>query len=75
MQITYDTYADAMYLYFKQSPAAGTTEVAEDIFMDFNSQKKPIGIEILSVSKKFPKKELKSVDLQIYLSKPKPLLS
>jgi len=75
MQITYDPYADAMYFYFKQSPAAGTTEVAEDIFMDFNSQKKPVGIEILSVSKKFPKKELKSVDLQIYLSKPKPLLS
>jgi uncharacterized protein YuzE len=58
MKITYDKEADAAYIYLKKiSPGEvkETIELKENIVLDFDSEKKLIGIEILSASKVVPK--------------------
>lgn len=71
MRITYDPIADAMYLYFiKNKKSTHTEEVGDGLIIDFN-RGKIIGIEILDVSKKLPKKELDEMtfSIPIYSSK------
>ena len=58
MRVTYDKEADAAYIYLKKiSPGEvkQTVELKENIVLDFNSERKIIGIEILSASKVVPK--------------------
>ena len=59
MKVTYDKEADAAYIYLKDKIAKGevknTISMNENIILDFDSNKKLIGIEILSASKVVPK--------------------
>jgi len=76
MNITYDPYADAMYLYYNgKRKASKTEEVRSDLLVDFDSKNKLMGIEVLAVSRKLPKTALKSVNLEINLRQPTPLLT
>ncbi|MFH1751955.1 MAG: DUF2283 domain-containing protein [archaeon] len=64
MKLTYDKEADAMYIALediKPRMVKQTVALNDDIMVDFNASKKIIGIEILSVSKNLPSKELKEV--------------
>ena len=61
MKISYDPEADAAYIYFvKNKKSTRTEEVGEGLLVDYNG-KDLIGIEILDVSDKFPKEEIKSL--------------
>ena len=61
MKISYDPKADAAYIYFiKDKKSTRTEEVGEGLLVDYNG-KELIGIEILDVSDKLPKDELKSI--------------
>lgn len=61
MKISYDPEADAAYIYFiKNKKSTRTEEVGEGLLVDYNGDDL-IGIEILDVSEKFPKEELKSI--------------
>jgi uncharacterized protein YuzE len=56
MRMTYDPAADAMYLYLTERGTGGpevarTEEVAPGLMLDFDSDSRVIGIEMLSVSK------------------------
>lgn len=73
MKITYDPYADAMYIAFSELPVKKDLEVAEDFIMDYSKNNIPVGLEILSISKKIPKKALKSVDFELNMDVPKQL--
>lgn len=76
MNITYDPYADAMYLYYNgKRKAAKTEEVRGDLLVDFDNKNKLMGIEVLAVSQKLPKTALKSVNLEINIQQPTPLLT
>ncbi len=59
MKVTYDKEADAAYIYLKDKIEKGevknTISMNENIILDFDSNKKLIGIEILSASKVVPK--------------------
>lgn len=59
MKIIYDKEADAAYIYLKDKIEKGeikdTISMNENIIVDFDSNKKLIGIEILSASKIIPK--------------------
>lgn len=59
MKVTYDKDADAAYIYLKDKIEKGeiksTIAMNENIVIDFDSNKKLIGIEILSASKVIPK--------------------
>lgn len=61
MKISYDPKADAAYIYFlKDKKSTRTEEVGGGLLVDYNGNDL-IGIEILDVSKKIPKDELKSI--------------
>lgn len=59
MKVTYDKDADAAYIYLKEKiskgEVKGTISMNENIILDFDSNKKLIGIEILSASSVVPK--------------------
>lgn len=61
MKISYDPKADAAYIYFiKDKKSTRTEEAGEGLLVDYHGDDL-IGIEILDVSKKLPKDELKSI--------------
>jgi len=61
MKVTYDSVADAMYIYFaEKKKSTRTEEVSDDFLIDY-AGKEMIGIEILDASKKLPKKNLESL--------------
>ena len=65
MKVTYDPVADAMYIYFSdKSKSTRTEEVSEDLIVDYFG-KELIGIEVLDVSKKLPRKELDRITLTL----------
>ena len=76
MKLTYDPYADALYLFHKRNQKTSRSEVvSDDVIIDFDKQGKLLGMEILSASKQFSKRELKSVNFEINLEKPTVQLS
>jgi len=54
MRTTYDPEADAMFVWFgpEGTKSAETEEVAPGIMLDFDSDGRVIGIEVLGVSKR-----------------------
>lgn len=65
MKVTYDPIADAMYIHLSdKKKSARTEEVGEGLLVDFSGDKL-VGIEILDVSKKLPKKELDHITLTL----------
>ena len=65
MKVTYDPLADAMYIYVSdKKKSTRTKEVGDGLLVDFVG-KKLVGIEILDVSQKLPKKELDHITLTL----------
>ncbi|PIP87505.1 hypothetical protein COW80_05410 [Candidatus Beckwithbacteria bacterium CG22_combo_CG10-13_8_21_14_all_01_47_9] len=64
-----------VYKKAKERKAAKTEEIRSDLLVDFDDKNKLMGIEVLTVSQKLPQKALKSVNLEINLQQPKPLLT
>jgi len=58
MQIDYDPQADALYIQLKDGEVDDTQEVNQYIFVDFDQDGVPLGLEIL-----FAKRVLGDVDL------------
>ena len=67
MKVTYDKEVDAAYIYLKDRIEKGevknTISMNENIILDFDVNKKLIGIEILSVSKVVPKSAVATMQL------------
>lgn len=65
MKVTYDPTADALYLTFaSDKKSTNTVEVRDDLLVDYNNREM-IGIEILNVSKKLPKKDLGTITVSV----------
>lgn len=65
MKVTYDPVADAMYIYISnKKKSTRTEEVGDGLLVDFSGEKL-VGIEILDVSKKLPRKELDHITLTL----------
>ena len=64
MNISYDPIADAMYIQLTKKKSTFTEQIRDDFLVDFN-RNKLIGMEILDVSSKMPKKEIENVTLSI----------
>ncbi len=74
MKVTYDPVADAAYIYFNSLPVKKTVAVDADLNIDYNKNNIPVGLEILSVSKKMPTKNLKAIQFEMYSEKSQLLL-
>ena len=55
MKITYDPYADAMSITFKEGKVKKTVEIAPEINLDMDAKSKPLYLEILGVREKLGK--------------------
>lgn len=61
-RITFDSKADAMYIYFKEVLSAKTESIDDGVTtLDFDTSGSPIGIEFLNVSKRFPRSLFKEI--------------
>jgi len=65
MRLEYDPEADALYLRLKKGRVNETVEIAENVFVDLDAEGEPLGIEILSVSKRYSSEELASMGVQL----------
>lgn len=77
MRLTYDPYADALYIYTngKKRITRKTQEIKPDLLVDFGPKNELVGIEILDISHKVPKKSLSRINFELSLEKPKHLLT
>lgn len=55
MKLKIDQEADALYLTLDESGAVESEEVSPGIILDYNSDNKVVGIEMLHLSKRAPK--------------------
>ena len=58
MKLTIDKDADALYLELDDSPAADSEEISPGVILDYNSDGKVTGIEMLYLSKRVPSSQL-----------------
>jgi len=75
MKVTYDPYADAIYLVLSEKKIKSSQTFGTDVVIDYAENKQPVGMEILSVSKKVPKKAIGSLQFELTTEKPSALLS
>ena len=59
MKLRVDEKADALYLRLDDSKIVGSQEVSPGVVLDFNEQNQVVGIEILNLSKRSPRLNLK----------------
>jgi uncharacterized protein YuzE len=70
MTITYDTEANAAYIYINNPSnmnVSKTVPVTDDIIVDFGSKGELLGIEILNASKHMANSQLGSNQVKTYL--------
>jgi uncharacterized protein YuzE len=61
MKLKVDQAADALYLTIDDSPVAESQEVAPGVILDFNARGEVVGVEILGLSKREEKLNLKEL--------------
>lgn len=66
MKLKYDKEADAAYIYLDRDriKVAETKELSDSVFIDYDAQGKPLGIEIIGVKDRIPSKALKYFQTQ-----------
>lgn len=65
MKVSYDKEIDAMYIALEDVKTGGvkqTIALNDDLIVDFDGNKKIVGIEILAASKNLTKKEFRQVE-------------
>ena len=60
MKVNYDPEADSAYIYLteEKSKVSETKELSDEIFVDYDKNGKPLGIEIIGVKERVPSKTL-----------------
>ena len=61
MKLKVDQSADALYLTIEDLPVAESQEVAPGVILDFNARGEVVGVEILGLSKREEKLNLKEL--------------
>ena len=64
MKIRVDEQADALYLRLDDSAIVESREVAPGVVLDYNAHNQIIGIELLHLSKRTPKLDLRELLIQ-----------
>ena len=66
MNYRYDPKADAAYIYLtdKKAKVAETKELSDEIFVDYDKEGRPLGIEIIGVKDRVPSKTLQFFQTQ-----------
>ena len=64
MKLRVDQEADALYLRLDDSKIVESEEVSPGVVLDFNEHSQVVGIEILNLSKRTPKLDLREFQYQ-----------
>ncbi len=64
MKVTIDRNADALYLDLSETPAAESEEISPGVILDYNTEGKVVGIEMLHLSKRVPAETLSRLQLE-----------
>ena len=64
MKLKVDREADALYLRLDDSAIVESQEVSPGVVLDFNEQNQVVGVEILFLSKRAPKLDLRELQFQ-----------
>lgn len=64
MKITYDKEADAMYIEFTSQEFAKNQKIDNETIIDLDKENRIIGIELLNISKKFPKESFTNISFE-----------
>ena len=64
MKLTIDKEADALYLDLDDAPAVESEEISPGVILDYNSEGKVTGIEMLYLSKRVPSSQLGKVGVE-----------
>jgi len=64
MRIEFDQEADALYVQIHEAYVAHIKKVEERVIIDFDKDRKIIGIEILDVTKRFPLADLVNLNVE-----------
>lgn len=65
MKITFDPKHNIMRIKFREGKYGVSKEIGEGIVIDMTKDNKIMAIEILDVSEKFPKKEIKEITVGV----------
>ena len=63
MKVSYDKKHDVAYIRFSSKKPDGAIEIAEGVVLDTNAENEIVGIEVFDASKRFPLKNLFSLEL------------
>ena len=64
MKLTVDNEADALYLRLDDSKIIEFEEVSPGVVLDFNEHNQVVGIEMLNISQRTPKLDLRELQYQ-----------
>lgn len=64
MKLRVDEKADALYLQLDESEIIESEEVSPGVVLDFNELNEVVGVEILNLSKRSPKLNLRELQFQ-----------
>ena len=64
MKLTIDKDADALYLELDDAPAADSEEISPGVILDYNSDGKVTGIEMLYLSKRVAPSQLGKLSVE-----------
>jgi uncharacterized protein YuzE len=64
MKLTVDKEADALYLRLDDSKIIESEEVSPGVVLDFNARNQVVGIEMLNLSQRAPKLDLRELQYQ-----------
>ena len=64
MRIEFDQEADALYVQIHEDYVAHVKEIEEGVIVDFDKNRRIIGMEILDVTKRFPLKDLVNLNIE-----------
>lgn len=65
MRMTMDNEADALYIRFDETKIVELEEVSDGIILDFDSDGRVVGFEMLNVRQRFPNADLSRVDVEV----------
>jgi uncharacterized protein YuzE len=65
LKIKYDPNADAIYIQFQDGKYETSKEIEEDIILDYTTEGKVLGIEILNISQKMDPKDIDEITVLI----------
>ena len=64
MRIEFDQEADALYVRIHEAYVAHVKEIEEGVIIDFDKNRRIIGMEVLDVTKRFPLKDLVNLNIE-----------